>query len=99
MYYRTGYAHRCRSWPRRSVGEAQGRPRAAAPATRATAYSRVSARGDTMKSQSVMHRLSGMEIAVIGMAGRFPGANNLEVFWRNIRDGIESVSVLSEPEL
>lgn len=52
-----------------------------------------------MKSQSATHSLSGMEIAVIGMAGRFPGANNLEVFWRNVRDGIESVSVLSEPEL
>lgn len=52
-----------------------------------------------MKNGSTGHGLTGMEIAVIGMAGRFPGANNLEAFWRNVRDGIESVSVLSEPEL
>ena len=52
-----------------------------------------------MKNGSTGHGLTGMEIAVIGMAGRFPGAKNLEAFWRNVRDGIESVSVLSEPEL
>ena len=30
-------------------------------------------------------------IAIIGMAGRFPGAHNLEQFWRNLCDGIESI--------
>ncbi len=52
-----------------------------------------------MKSGSTPQNLSGMEIAVIGMAGRFPGARNLEAFWRNVRDGMESVSALSEQEL
>jgi acyl transferase domain-containing protein len=52
-----------------------------------------------MTSGSTGQRVSGMEIAVIGMAGRFPGANDLDTFWRNLRDGIESVSVLSEEEL
>ena len=32
----------------------------------------------------------GLDIAVIGMAGRFPGAPDLERFWRNLRDGVES---------
>lgn len=39
------------------------------------------------------------EIAIIGMSGRFPGAKNLEEFWRNVRDGVESISFLSDEEL
>lgn len=38
-------------------------------------------------------------IAIIGMAGRFPRAKNLEEFWRNLRDGVESVSFFSDQEL
>ncbi|HEX2909580.1 MAG TPA: thioester reductase domain-containing protein [Chloroflexia bacterium] len=42
---------------------------------------------------------TGLEIAIIGMAGRFPGAKNVEQFWRNLRDGVESISTFSEEEL
>src|ERR1044071_1278025 len=38
-------------------------------------------------------------IAVIGMAGRFPGAANVEEFWRNLRDGVESISFFTEQEM
>jgi acyl transferase domain-containing protein len=38
-------------------------------------------------------------IAIVGMAGRFPGARNIEEFWRNLRDGVESVSFFTEQEL
>jgi acyl transferase domain-containing protein len=38
-------------------------------------------------------------IAVIGMAGRFPGAENVEQFWRNLRDGVESISFFTEQEI
>ncbi|MFE1744006.1 SDR family NAD(P)-dependent oxidoreductase [Coleofasciculus sp. H7-2] len=38
-------------------------------------------------------------IAIIGMSGRFPGAKNIEEFWRNLRDGIESISVFTNEEL
>ena len=38
-------------------------------------------------------------IAVIGMVGRFPGARNLDEYWRNLRDGVESVSFFSDEEL
>ena len=38
-------------------------------------------------------------IAVIGLTGRFPGARNLEEFWRNLRDGVETISHFSEEEL
>ncbi|ORB29792.1 type I polyketide synthase [Mycolicibacterium parafortuitum] len=38
-------------------------------------------------------------IAVIGMAGRFPGAASVSEFWRNLRGGVESIVDLSESEL
>lgn len=39
------------------------------------------------------------DIAVVGMACRFPGASTPEEFWRNIRDGVESVVDLSRSDL
>ena len=41
----------------------------------------------------------GREIAVIGMAGRFPGARDLDRFWDNLRRGVESVTFFSDEEL
>ncbi len=42
----------------------------------------------------------GLEpIAVIGMAGRFPGANDIDEFWQNLRDGVESITFFSDEEL
>lgn len=38
-------------------------------------------------------------IAVVGMAGRFPGARTLSAFWNNLREGVESIVDLSEDEL
>lgn len=38
-------------------------------------------------------------VAVVGMAGRFPGAANLDEFWRHLSLGIESISHFSEQEL
>jgi phthiocerol/phenolphthiocerol synthesis type-I polyketide synthase E len=35
------------------------------------------------------------DIAVVGMDVRLPGANDLDQFWRNLRDGRESVVFLS----
>ena len=42
--------------------------------------------------------LSGA-VAMIGMAGRFPGAPSLEQYWRNIRGGLESITFFSDREL
>ncbi|MFB2772734.1 thioester reductase domain-containing protein [Pelatocladus sp. BLCC-F211] len=39
------------------------------------------------------------EIAIIGISGRFPGAKNIDEFWQNLRDGVESISFFSEQEL
>jgi phthiocerol/phenolphthiocerol synthesis type-I polyketide synthase E len=38
-------------------------------------------------------------IAVVGMAGRFPGADSVSAFWDNLRHGEESILTLSEQEL
>jgi non-ribosomal peptide synthase protein (TIGR01720 family) len=39
------------------------------------------------------------EIAIIGMSGRFPSAENVETFWRNLCAGVETVSIFSQQEL
>jgi acyl transferase domain-containing protein/thioesterase domain-containing protein/acyl carrier protein len=39
------------------------------------------------------------DIAVVGMAGRFAGANTLEQYWRNLRDGVESLTRFTDEEL
>lgn len=38
-------------------------------------------------------------IAIIGMAGRFPGAPDLDTYWRNLRDGVESVTFFERERL
>ncbi|MEL7407628.1 MAG: SDR family NAD(P)-dependent oxidoreductase [Cyanobacteria bacterium J06558_2] len=38
-------------------------------------------------------------VAIIGMAGRFPGATNVEEFWQNLQDGVESLSLFTDEEL
>jgi amino acid adenylation domain-containing protein len=42
---------------------------------------------------------SGNEIAVVGMAGRFPGAPDIDTFWRNLCDGVESIRTLTPEEI
>jgi acyl transferase domain-containing protein len=39
------------------------------------------------------------EIAIIGLAGRFPGARNIDEFWRNLRDGVESITSFTAEDL
>ncbi|WP_267715823.1 type I polyketide synthase [Streptomyces sp. CoH17] len=38
-------------------------------------------------------------IAVIGLAGRFPGAADVDAFWANLSGGVESVTRFTEEEL
>jgi acyl transferase domain-containing protein/acyl carrier protein len=38
-------------------------------------------------------------IAIVGMTGRFPGAENLEQYWDNLRHGVESITFFSDAEL
>ncbi|MDF5712386.1 MAG: SDR family oxidoreductase [Rhizonema sp. NSF051] len=42
---------------------------------------------------------NGSEIAIIGLTGRFPGAKNIDEFWKNLQNGRESVSFFTDEEL
>ena len=43
-----------------------------------------------------MSERTGFEIAIIGMAGRFPKAADLGRFWQNLRAGVEGVSFFTD---
>lgn len=43
-------------------------------------------------------RYNGNEIAIIGAAGRFPGAPDLTTYWQNLRAGVESIHHFSPEE-
>lgn len=45
------------------------------------------------------HLPASSDIAIIGMAGRFPGAPDIDTFWEHIRDGVENISDLSDDYL
>ncbi|MEA2506704.1 MAG: hypothetical protein QOH48_1322 [Actinomycetota bacterium] len=38
-------------------------------------------------------------IAIVGMRGRFPGAEDLDGFWRNLAEGVESITPLSPDDM
>src|SRR5215207_9089542 len=38
-------------------------------------------------------------VAVIGMAGRFPGSPDVDAFWRSLRDGVEGITFFTDAEL
>jgi acyl transferase domain-containing protein len=42
---------------------------------------------------------AGTEIAVIGMAGRYPRSRNLDEFWEHLRNGDELISFFTDEEL
>ncbi|MFD2588087.1 beta-ketoacyl synthase N-terminal-like domain-containing protein, partial [Croceitalea marina] len=52
---------------------------------------------DTEKQKAVISE--SKDIAVIGMAGRFPGAKNVSEYWENIKNGVETIIEFSEKEL
>jgi len=45
------------------------------------------------------YEFNNSEIAIIAISGRFPGAKDIESFWHNLRDGVESISWLTDEEL
>lgn len=52
-----------------------------------------------MNSTTELEGSSELAIAIVGLAGRYPGAPDIATFWRNIRDGVESVRFFSDEEL
>ena len=43
--------------------------------------------------------MNSSSIAIVGMAGRFPGARNLAEFWRNLHGGVEAIRDRTDAEL
>jgi amino acid adenylation domain-containing protein len=38
-------------------------------------------------------------IAIVGLAGRFPGARTIDAFWHNLRNGVEAITCFTDEEL
>ena len=45
------------------------------------------------------HGKDNSAIAIIGITGRFPGAESVEEFWKNLCDGVESITFLDREQL
>lgn len=43
--------------------------------------------------------MSAQDIAIIGMAGRFPGADDIAAFWQNLCAGVESIIALTADDV
>ena len=48
---------------------------------------------------NIERKRAGQGIAIVSMVCRFPGANNTADLWRNLRDGVESISFFSDEQL
>ncbi len=46
-----------------------------------------------------MPKYTGLEIAVIGLSGRFPNAQNISEFWNNLKEGKDCISTFSYEEV
>jgi acyl transferase domain-containing protein/acyl carrier protein len=42
---------------------------------------------------------SGTDIAIVGMAAHLPGAQTVDQYWKNLRDGVESIRHLTREDL
>jgi len=47
----------------------------------------------------LLENIRGLKIAIIGMSGRFPGAENVNEFWKNILNKEESIRFFTNEEL
>ena len=47
----------------------------------------------------MMENIRGLKIAIVGMSGRFPGAENVDEFWQNIIGKNEAIRFYSDEEL
>ncbi|WP_413173259.1 SDR family NAD(P)-dependent oxidoreductase [Anabaena azotica] len=46
-----------------------------------------------------INQICESDIAIIGMAGRFPKASNLDAYWQNIREGVEALTEFTDTDL
>lgn len=52
-----------------------------------------------MINEIVQESTANIDIAIVGMSARFPGANNIDEFWQNIQNKVESISFFSNHDL
>jgi acyl transferase domain-containing protein len=52
-----------------------------------------------MTEQMLCGAFPAHSVAIVGMAGRFPNARNLDEFWQNLRAGVESLETFSDADL
>src|SRR5688572_4456003 len=52
-----------------------------------------------MSGSQMTDEFNGSEIAIVGLACRFPGAQNVDSFWLNLRNGVESISFLEDEQV
>jgi len=52
-----------------------------------------------MSNHRIRNEYTGLEIAIIGMSCRFPGANSLDEFWENLKNGVESIQFFTDQEV
>jgi acyl transferase domain-containing protein len=45
------------------------------------------------------NEFDGSEIAICGMAARFPGASDIAAFWENLKNGVDSISHFTNEEV
>lgn len=53
----------------------------------------------SVSKDSNKRKLQGTDVAIIGIACRYPKANSVKEFWQNLVDGVESISFFSDEEL
>ncbi len=51
------------------------------------------------RRQQARQGVGQQDIAIVSLAGRFPGASSVEQFWHNLRNGVESITFFSDEEL
>jgi acyl transferase domain-containing protein/acyl carrier protein len=52
-----------------------------------------------MSTSDLPNEANELDIAIIGMSGRFPGADTLDEYWNNLVSGIESITFFSDDDL
>ena len=51
------------------------------------------------RTKAALHDAPAEPIAIVGMAVDFPGAPSVKTFWENLREGVESITAVSEEAL
>ncbi|WP_445629006.1 beta-ketoacyl synthase N-terminal-like domain-containing protein [Nostoc sp. DSM 114167] len=52
-----------------------------------------------MNTNIQQEQTANIDIAIVGMSGRLPGAKNIDDFWHNLQNGVESISFFSNHDL